>query len=260
MRRRQLVREIARFTTTDGLHHLLSFGELSRCTCCRGAPGSGATDRRGRRSSSATKIADNHLQDWESKYRLGREVAGREAAGASSTRPERAEGVPGRRPPGRASARQRRHLHGLRRPRDDRRLVPLAGLAQPRAHGAVRPRRHAQRLLGVRDLPGLGQRPRRRSRTPGRRRSQRTRSCSTRSRRSPPTGSVSAANRRQARRAARPDAAGDRPAGHVPLQRPRAAAHGARARHPLAPAVQGQARAAAAARQRRWTPSCPPAR
>ena len=28
MRRRRLVREIARFSTNDGLHHLLSYGEL----------------------------------------------------------------------------------------------------------------------------------------------------------------------------------------------------------------------------------------
>jgi hypothetical protein len=69
MRRRRLVREIARFTTTDGLHHLLSYGEFLALHLLSWSP------RLWRPLAMAdevfvdsTKVAANHLQDWETKY------------------------------------------------------------------------------------------------------------------------------------------------------------------------------------------------
>lgn len=69
MRRRRVVRDLARFTTTDGLHHLLSFGEYVALHLLSWSPrvwrplaGPEAVFVR------STKIAENHLQDWETKH------------------------------------------------------------------------------------------------------------------------------------------------------------------------------------------------
>ncbi|MCA1692348.1 MAG: hypothetical protein LC733_09165, partial [Actinobacteria bacterium] len=69
LRRRHLVREIGRFSTVDGTNHLLSFGELVAMHLAVWSP------RLWRPLATAnqvfvpsTKVADNHLQDWEAKY------------------------------------------------------------------------------------------------------------------------------------------------------------------------------------------------
>ena len=93
MRRSRLVREIARFTTTDGLHHLLSFGEKARAAPAvvealrlwqplTGADAVfvGCSEDRGQ------SPAGLGVEVW-----LGREVAGRRRSRTSSTRTERAE-------------------------------------------------------------------------------------------------------------------------------------------------------------------------
>ena len=56
-------------------------------------------------------------------------------------------------------ARERPDLHGLRRPRRDRRLEPRPRVARPRVHRAARPADPHQRARRLRRLPGLGQRP-----------------------------------------------------------------------------------------------------
>jgi hypothetical protein len=69
MRRRRLVREIARFSTTDGLHHLLSYGEYIALHLLSWSPRLWrALAGPGDVFVGSAKIADNHLQDWETKY------------------------------------------------------------------------------------------------------------------------------------------------------------------------------------------------
>ena len=58
-----------------------------------------------------------------------------------------------------ARARERADVHGLRRPRRDRRLEPRPRVARPRLHVAARPPHPHQRARRLRRLPGLGQRP-----------------------------------------------------------------------------------------------------
>jgi hypothetical protein len=69
MRRRRVVRDLARFTTTDGLHHLLSFGEFVAMHLLSWSP------RLWRPlalpadvfvAATRQRIDANHLQDWES--------------------------------------------------------------------------------------------------------------------------------------------------------------------------------------------------
>jgi hypothetical protein len=65
MRRRRVVRDLARFTTTDGLHHLLSFGEYVALHLLSWSP------RLWRRLAepndvfvAAAKVEEHHLQEW----------------------------------------------------------------------------------------------------------------------------------------------------------------------------------------------------
>lgn len=68
-RRRHLVREIARFSTTDGENHLLSYGEFVALHLLSWSP------RLWRKLATAdeifvpsAKVEANHLQDWETKF------------------------------------------------------------------------------------------------------------------------------------------------------------------------------------------------
>lgn len=69
MRRRRTVRELGSFTTSDGLHHLLSYGEFLAIHLLSWSP------RLWRPLATpddvfvpSTKIEAHHLQDWEAKY------------------------------------------------------------------------------------------------------------------------------------------------------------------------------------------------
>ena len=69
MRRRRLVREIGRFSTNDGVHHLLSYGELLAMHLLVWSP------RLWRKLATAgevfvesQRVAVNHLSDWETHY------------------------------------------------------------------------------------------------------------------------------------------------------------------------------------------------
>jgi hypothetical protein len=69
-RRRKVVREIGRFSTNDGLHHLLSYGELLAMHLLVWSPSLWrplATGERGLRAR-LTKVEANHLSDWETFY------------------------------------------------------------------------------------------------------------------------------------------------------------------------------------------------
>jgi hypothetical protein len=69
LRRRHLVREIARFTTTDGINHLLSYGEFTAMHLLVWSP------RMWRPLATvddvfvpSDKVDENHLQDWEAQH------------------------------------------------------------------------------------------------------------------------------------------------------------------------------------------------
>ena len=69
MRRRRTVRDLARFSTADGLHHLLSFGEFVALHLVSWSPRlwrplAGADEV----FVGSTKVEEHHLQDWEEKY------------------------------------------------------------------------------------------------------------------------------------------------------------------------------------------------
>ena len=69
LRRRHLVREIGRFTTTDGTNHLLSYGEFVALHLLSWSPRlwRPLDDVRDVFIASG-KVADNHLQDWEAQF------------------------------------------------------------------------------------------------------------------------------------------------------------------------------------------------
>ena len=148
------------------------------------------------------------------------------------------------------------HVHDLRRPRDHRRLVPVAVLADPGAHRAVRSGDRPQRLRRLRGVPGLGQRPvgvhphRPEPRAEERGAARHARLGRDRRR-------VRHDHDREAGAAARPHEAGDRPRGQVRLHGSRTPPPGARARHPLAAHVSRPARATDAARQQPRRPAPP---
>ncbi len=138
-RRRKVVREIGRFSTTDGLHHLLSYGELLAMHLLVWSPSLWrplttadevfvpSDEGRGEPPSDWETFHEpqpgdpdpDGLTKWE---RTGRAWLHR---GAQASRD-----LPGRRPAGRSGAGQHGHVHDLRRPRGHRRLVPVADLAR----------------------------------------------------------------------------------------------------------------------------------
>jgi hypothetical protein len=98
MRRRRVVRDLARFTTTDGLHHLLSFGEYVALHLLSWSPRLWRTlAEPDEVFVAAANVEDHHLQDWpapaewrEEKVKGGRT---REAAFVDETNVARVFGA-----------------------------------------------------------------------------------------------------------------------------------------------------------------------
>ena len=256
-RRRKVVREIGRFSTNDGLHHLLSYGELLAMHLLVWSPSLW------RPLTTADEVfvpspnvEANHLSDWEAYYApkpgdpdpdgLTKWERTDEPEFTKQLKADR--DLPGRSPPGRAGAGQHGHLHDLRRPRGHRRLVPVAVLAVAGAHRTVRPGDRPQRLRRLCGVPGLGQRPvgvhphRRAPQAEERGAARHPRVGRDRRR-------VQRHRHRQAGAAARPHEAGHRPRGAVRLHGPGTAPPRARRRHPNTAHLPGAARAAEAVRE-----------
>ena len=168
-RRRKVVREIGRFSTNDGLHHLLSYGELLAMHLLVWSPSrvAPADHRRTRCSCRPTKVEANHLSDWETFYQPqpgdpdldGLAKWKRKDERGFTEDLKRAEIFRAAVPRVARALANTRHLHDLRRPRGHRRLVPVAVLAVAGDHRAVRPGDRPQRLRRLHGVPGLGQRP-----------------------------------------------------------------------------------------------------
>ena len=72
-RRRKVVREIGRFSTSDGLHHLLSYGELLAMHLLVWSPSLWRPlTTADEVFVPSTKVEANHLSDWEAFYEPSR--------------------------------------------------------------------------------------------------------------------------------------------------------------------------------------------
>ena len=216
-RRRKVVREIGRFSTNDGLHHLLSYGELLAMHLLVWSPsavapagdgrrGVRAVRRRSRRTTCRTGRRTTRRRTASRATRPGRseEVAGGQDEAGYLEDVERAEIFRAAVPRVARALANMRHLHDLRRPRGHRRLVPVAVAG---ARGCS-PRRSGGRSSATATPPTRCARPgattRRRSPTRARTPSRRTRSCSTPSSSVGTDGAFSHDHHRQAGAAARP--------------------------------------------------------